>query len=401
MPVSRSYLSSFATGLASVVCSLVLAGNSSDLQPAIAEIKDAYGHIIAIEAGPLSADILARLRQNAGETEEFERVLSVTMDRAAAHDTAAHIETAMAGRYSLQGSTLRFTPRFAFRAGQAYRAVLRPAELRRTAAITSSAVSHRFQESPEPPSPPAEVTAIFPSAAVIPENQLRFYIHFSAPMARGSAYEHVRLLDSHEQPVDLPFLELGEELWDPQQQRLTLLIDPGRIKRGVKPRKDLGPVLRAGERFKLIVASTWPDAHGRPLRQEFVKHFGAGPPIEEPIDPAKWQVRVPAAGSREPLAIDFPRPLDDALLERLLTVHTAAGRLIPGAVLVSQEERRWELRPAQAWAPGRFEITVGSALEDLAGNRFGRAFEVDIAEPNANQVRDDPVRLAFEIRRAQ
>ena len=32
--------------------------------------------------------------------------------------------------------------------------------------------------------------------------------------------------------IELPFLEIDEELWDPAMMRLTLFIDPGRIKRG-------------------------------------------------------------------------------------------------------------------------------------------------------------------------
>src|SRR4029077_16843257 len=90
---------------------------------------------------------------------------------------------------------------------------------------------------------PTEVTHVYPTATALPENQLKFYIHFSAPMGRGEAYEHVHLLDAKGRRDDLPFLELAEELWDASGKRLTLLIDPGRIKRGLKPREDLGPVL--------------------------------------------------------------------------------------------------------------------------------------------------------------
>ena len=57
------------------------------------------------------------------------------------------------------------------------------------------------------------MTHVYPSRAMLPENLLRLYIHFSAPMSRGEAYRRIRLLDATGKPVDDPFLELDEELW--------------------------------------------------------------------------------------------------------------------------------------------------------------------------------------------
>jgi hypothetical protein len=145
------------------------------------------------------------------------------------------------------------------------------------------------------------------------------------------------------------------------------------------------------------VQSSWPDAQNRPLRKESTKHFRVGPPIDEAIDPAQWRISVPPRDSREPLTIDFPRPLDHALLQRMLTVRSVLGKPVPGEELVSREERRWELRPTDAWPPGRFEVVVDSALEDLAGNRIGRAFEAVEFGPTSGQIQAEAVRLGFEI----
>jgi hypothetical protein len=368
-----------------------MAAAPSAEQPSIREILDADGHIVAVEAGPLSSIAVAPLNERTDANEAFARLLSVNVDAESASATA------IAGSYRLHDKALRFTPRFAFRAGQAYRAVLRPEELG-AAAASNHELIYRFQAPADAPVPPTEVTAIFPSAATLPENQLRFYIHFSAPMARGSAYEQVRLLDNQNRPIDLAFLELGQELWDSRQLRLTLLIDPGRIKRGVKPREDLGPVFRAGDQFTLVVPSSWQDAQGRSLGKGAEKRFRVGPPIEEAIDPARWRITAPAGDSHQRLAIDFPRPLDHALLQRMLRVRAIGDAEIQGEALVSQDERRWEFLPAQAWRSGEFEIVVDSDLEDLAGNRIGRAFEVDQLAPEAGQAGADAVRLKFEIR---
>src|SRR5207247_9868323 len=93
------------------------------------------------------------------------------------------------------------------------------------------------------PAEPTRVTAIYPSASTLPENQLRFYIHFSAPMAAGHAYEHVKLLKANGEVVSRAFLEIGEELWDGSGQSLTLLFDTGRVKKGLKPQEEFGPVV--------------------------------------------------------------------------------------------------------------------------------------------------------------
>lgn len=103
-------------------------------------------------------------------------------------------------------------------------------------------------------------------------NQLKFYIHFSAPMARGRAYAHLRLIDQQSgTPVNVSFVEMDPELWDPDQRRLTLLFDPGRIKREVGLNRELGPPLQAGRVYRLVIDSRWRDVMGRSLRADFVK----------------------------------------------------------------------------------------------------------------------------------
>ncbi|NIP93248.1 MAG: hypothetical protein GWO24_07240, partial [Akkermansiaceae bacterium] len=85
------------------------------------------------------------------------------------------------------------------------------------------------------PGPRTTVTHVAPGADVLPFNLLKFYLHFSAPMTRGRAYQHITLRHHDGQPVADPFLELPEELWNPEMTRLTILLDPGRIKRGLLP----------------------------------------------------------------------------------------------------------------------------------------------------------------------
>ncbi|MGL5095416.1 MAG: hypothetical protein ACRDD1_07500, partial [Planctomycetia bacterium] len=149
--------------------------------------------------------------------------------------------TPMLGKYAVAGTTLTFTPRFPFSPGSDYQALLNHGDP--PGRTRDNPILHFTAPRAEGVAP--VVQAIHPTTAVLPENHLRFYLHFSAPMMRGEAYRRVLLLDGYGKIVADPFLELGEELWDPSGKRLTLLLDPGRVKRGLKPREDVGPVLVA------------------------------------------------------------------------------------------------------------------------------------------------------------
>src|SRR5262249_48641390 len=160
----------------------------------------------------------------------------------------------------------------------------------------------------------------------LPENQLKFYLHFSAPMSRGDVYRHIKLLNAAGKPVELPFLELVDELWDRDAKRLTLLFDPGRIKRGLKPREDLGPVLEEGKSSTLAIDRGWPDAEGNPLKDSFRKPFKVTAREDRRPDPKTWKIEPPPAGTAKPLTVRFPRPMDHALLNRVLWVTDANGK---------------------------------------------------------------------------
>jgi hypothetical protein len=241
------------------------------------------------------------------------------------------------------------------------------------------------------------VDRVYPSAAVLPENQLKFYIHFSGPMRRGRAYELVHLVDASGREAEAPFLELGEELWDPGGTRFTLFFDPGRIKRGLLPREEVGPPLEAGERYSLVIDSAWLDAGGAPLKEPFRKEFVVRAPDYDPPDPRAWAIAAPEPGTTAPLVVTFPEPLDHALLLRLLRVRAAGGAAIEGEAAAGKEEREWRFVPGEAWKPGRHEILVETTLEDLAGNSVGRPFEVDASRGIESRIEPRVVSVPFEI----
>ena len=307
----------------------------------------------------------------------------------------------VAARYAVVADRVELEPRFPLEAGLAYVAVFRPGVLAAqlggaaagdVASIGAGAggeIRRRF-ELPKPASTPTtHVTAIQPSRAIVPENLLKFYIHFSAPMTRGRAYRHLRILDARGEVVELAFLELEYELWDPDARRLTLLFDPGRLKAGLKPRREIGPALEGGHDFAIEVDAQWPDAEGSPLREGLLHRFRVGPPDHDQPDPEAWTWSAPLAGTRDPLIVDLGEPLDGALLQHALWVVSAgvAGERaaewteVAGSIELAEGESVWRFTPSAPWSSSAHELRADVLLEDLAGNSVARPFEVDLSGP--------------------
>jgi hypothetical protein len=291
---------------------------------------------------------------------------------------------AMLGSYAVEGSTLTFHPRWPIAPGMRVRAVFQlPGEAPVEAAFdtpktAASAASH--------------VEHIYPSTDALPSNALKLYIYFSASMRRGEAWQHIRLLDDHGQPVELPFLEIDQELWDPANTRLTVLFDPGRIKRGLLPLSESGPNIVEGKRYTLVIGHDWLDANGTPLAADFTKQFRVVEAERKPVDPASWHISPPRPGATDPLIVDFPRPLDYALLQRAISVDGVKGK-----VEVTRGETQWRFTPETPWKPSEYRLTVDTTLEDLAGNRVGRAFDVDKFEEVTTQIQTETVSIPFRI----
>ena len=115
------------------------------------------------------------------------------------------------------------------------------------------------------------MTDVYPSGDLLPENVLRFYVHFSEPMTPHLASDFVTLRDASGVADRAAFMKFKQELWNADRTRLTVLIDPGRIKRSVATNLDLGPALLEGERYSLTVDEGWPSADGSSVLPSFLE----------------------------------------------------------------------------------------------------------------------------------
>lgn len=278
--------------------------------------------------------------------------------------------TSLLGHYERKGEMLTFTPRFALAAGEGYRATFMNGIEKQTAQYF---VPVRKAEAA------ARIDAVFPSGDELPANALKFYLHFSRPMREGPAiFDRIRLLDDRGESIEDPWRRT--ELWNDDATRLTLWVHPGRIKEGVNLRDDLGPVLLPNRKYTLAVDKLL-DARGEPLGGAFQKAFKTTAVVRTAIDVRDWTVQAPEPGTRQPLKVTFPRPLDRALLSKFLSLTTASGAVIEGEAAIGAKEQAWSFTPAKVWASGDYLLTADERLEDLAGNTMLRPFDLDLKAP--------------------
>lgn len=275
----------------------------------------------------------------------------------------------MFGSYERRETQLLFRPRLALERGQQYRATFTPPQGQTlqadytVPALISAAT--------------AEVVRVYPRGDVLPANQLRFYIHFSQPMRGGETiFEQIQLLDAEGQPVHDPWLH--DELWLDNDRTLLLYIHPGRIKWGVLLRQILGPVLRPGREYTLVIRTALLDAEGRRLKKEYRKTFRTTDEHRQRVELSAWKLQPPMAQTRSPVRLTFPQPLDHSSWQRFLHVVDARGQVIAGTITVGKDECSWSFQPKEHWQAAPYRIVVDDRLEDTAGNTPRRPFDRDL-----------------------
>lgn len=276
------------------------------------------------------------------------------------------------GEYERKGTSLRFTPEFRLAAGARYRATLTLPN--QPPASTEYIVPAAAIEAP------ARVERIYPSADHLPANLLKFYIHFSRPMRQTDAiFDQIHIIDTNLDPVSDPWRRFPQ--WSDDGKRLTLWIHPGRVKRGVNLREEIGPVLVPERQYRLVVDRAVEDVEGRPLGESFTKSFTAMPEDHARISLRDWKVEAPHAKTREPLKIVFPKALDAALLLRFISVQVGSGQTCRGGIAVGANETTWTFCPEAPWVAGMdYSIRVDELMEDLAGNTPVRVFDSEIGK---------------------
>lgn len=264
----------------------------------------------------------------------------------------------ISGHYSFEELKVTFTPAFEFLEGQTY-----------TVQTRHGALSE-FKITPKVAQPRPEVLAIYPGGGQIPENTLRFYIEFSTPMMPHRAEDFIALVDDTGAVDDAAFMMFKQEIWNEDRTRLTLLMDPGRIKRGVAQNMTLGPAIEETRRYALVVRAGWPGATGPHVASRYENSFVVSPALRARPSLNDWDLSLPTIGTRSRLAIAFDRPFDAVQTSHNIRIINAKGQGVTGDITLDASQTYWTFAPDKPWTSGTFEIVIDAHLEDVAGNNF-------------------------------
>jgi Xylose isomerase-like TIM barrel len=236
---------------------------------------------------------------------------------------------------------------------------------------------------------------------VIPANALRMYVYFHAPMERGDVLNHLTLKTADGKVIPKPFLATAEELWSKDGLRLTLMIDPGRQKRGMVPNEEEGPVLEPDTVYMLTISKDWKTAQGQPSRGDITFKITAGAAQIKALDEQDLGFREPMmygrAGPDATIHLGFWNVMDPELLKRLVWVEDDDGR----------DVTKWAGRDVtnlgvsfgtniKAWPTGKYTVVIDPMLEDICGNRFAVPFEAK--DRSGLKALAKPIRKTFEVK---
>ena len=325
----------------------------------------------SIEVTGLSRSDLTALSRANLSADEWSALLRISLR--SSPSTTRDDAPPMAGRYTVENS-LRFSPSFPLDPGREYDVRFDPSNVSR-AGVSARATTATVSIPDTGRSPSTRVSAVYPGSDVIPENLLRMYVVFSKPMGQQGGRDHIAFFDDSGREVPDVVVPLDTDLWNADRTRYTVILDPGRVKREILPNRQMGRALHDGAGLTVVVKRDWPDARGLPMTDEYRRRFVIGPAEGDALNTMQWRVAPPAIGTRDPVTVTFPKPLDFGLLQRSLSVRRGDSN-IAGSARVGPAEMWWQFVPDSEWQRGPYMLKVEPVLEDVAGNRIGRAFEV-------------------------
>jgi hypothetical protein len=309
------------------------------------------------------------------------------------------IDQPISGTWTLMDDNIMFKPDFPFSPGEIYHAIFDSQAFYKHVPGSNASTSEKLELTfslPKKESLHTSIDAVYPTSTTVPENLLRMYICFSSPMMPGEAYDHITLLHEDGTKVERPFLIVDQELWDAERKRFTLLFDPGRIKRTLKANLDLGSPLKQGQTYQLAIDSTWRDVNGNPLQGSFRKKFSVTFAQRTKLSKEVIKVVSPKTNSREVVILTFDRPIDHVLLSKSVSVTNSSTGEISGQIRMVNDFT-WTFTPDQAWTSGQYEVAMSPWVEDVCGNNFNNAFDLDLKKEK-RIMSDDPIKLSFVVK---
>jgi hypothetical protein len=208
--------------------------------------------------------------------------------------------------------------------------------------------------------------AVYPAARWIPANILRFHIAFSEPASGAFERSDLHLVGRDGRRIKNAFLNRGEDLWSSDGKRLTVRMMPDLIKRGMGTVAERAPALVPGRRYRLDITTGG---------VRYSQIFAVNPPKFEPLDERRWFVTRAPAGSSHLLVLLFDRVMDAATVADEVMVVGPDGERIGGRCEITPDGRKMRFHPTRRWRVGEHLILFSRRLEDVCGNRLGKALD--------------------------
>ena len=181
------------------------------------------------------------------------------------------------------------------------------------------------------------------------------------------------------------FLELESELWNVNRTRLTLWLDPGRIKTDLIPNKEKGLPITQGNNYTIKINDAWRSANGITLDQPAIKTYYVTSSDKIKPSVTNWSIEVPKTGTKSELLIKFKESLDAILARERIHVLDQSNNRVYGKYDLMASERILKFVPDEEWKSGVYIVKAASELEDLAGNNLRHLFDVDTRNSIENQ----------------
>ena len=240
-----------------------------------------------------------------------------------------------------------------------------------------------------------KIVAIYPTTDSIPVNILRFYIHFSAPMQEMNILKHIKLSNEESKDITGVFFENQYELWNEDRTKVTLIIDPGRVKLGLLANNKMGRAFDEGKKYTLTIDSLLMDFNGQKLSEKFSKTFVAVREDRVPPDTENWKLLLPKANSRDAIFIDFQDKIDHVSANTLIKVFQNKEE-IQGEISLNNQEQNWAFKPVKNWEKGNYSIIINPRLEDIAANSLNQIFDHNLLVFKPNN--KDNIYIKFTIK---
>tara|TARA_B110000091_G_scaffold178653_1_gene194531 strand:- start:1701 stop:2495 length:795 start_codon:yes stop_codon:yes gene_type:complete len=219
-----------------------------------------------------------------------------------------------------------------------------------------------------------KIIAVYPTTDSIPVNILRFYIQFSAPMQEMDILKHLKLSNEEGKNITGVFFENQYELWNVNRTKVTLIIDPGRVKLGLLANNKMGRAFDIGKRYTLTIDSLLLDFSDQQLKENFTKTFLAVQEDTIAPDTKLWQLTLPKVNTQDVIIIDFKDKIDHISAQTLIKVFQN-NKEIHGLISLTNNEQKYTFKPVKNWKKGSYQILVHPSLEDIAANSVNQVFD--------------------------